>query len=78
MKLSEKSTKELRKMSFAEIFKQMKLESPKLFQGDWIENLASRFIDELPKENVEKKNVTEKDFDNFEFNVILTFKFNSL
>jgi len=38
MKLSEKSTKELRKMSFAEIFKQMKLESPKLFQGYWKEN----------------------------------------
>ena len=38
MKLSEKSTRELRKMSFAEIFKQMKLESPKLFQGYWKEN----------------------------------------
>ena len=27
----------------------------RFYQGDWIESLASRFIDELPKENIKKK-----------------------
>ncbi len=37
------------------------------YQGDWIDSLASRFIDELPNENIEKNNFFEgsqnKDFD---------------
>jgi len=37
-KFSEKSTKELNKMSYTEIFRQMKLENPELFQGYWKEN----------------------------------------
>ena len=40
----------------------------RFYQGDWIENLASRFIDELPKENIEKNNVTEENIYDFEFN----------
>ena len=46
----------------------------RFYQGDWIENLASRFIDELPKENIEKNNVTENDIDDFEFNQDISFE----
>ena len=39
----------------------------RFYQGDWIDSLASRFIDELPNENIEKNNFFEddqnKDFD---------------
>ena len=46
----------------------------RFYQGDWIESLASRFIDELPKENTEKSNVTENDIDDFEFNQDISFE----
>ena len=46
----------------------------RFYQGDWIESLASRFIDELPKENIEKNNVTENDIDDFEFNQDISFE----
>ena len=39
----------------------------RFYQGDWIDSLASRFIDELPSKNIEKNNFFEdnqnKDFD---------------
>ena len=39
----------------------------RFYQGDWIDSLASRFIDELPNENIEKNNFFEnnqnEDFD---------------
>ena len=41
----------------------------RFYQGDWIDSISSRFIDELPDKFVERKNnydATEKDF--FEFN----------
>ena len=46
----------------------------RFYQGDWIESLASRFIDELPKENIEKNNATENDIDDFEFNQDISFE----
>ena len=46
----------------------------RFYQGDWIENLASRFIDELPKENIEKNNVTEKNIYDFEFNQDISYE----
>jgi len=46
----------------------------RFYQGDWIENLASRFIDELPKENIEKNNVTENDINDLEFNQDISFE----
>ena len=46
----------------------------RFYQGDWIESLASRFIDELPKENTEKSNVTENDIDDFEFNQDISYE----
>jgi DNA helicase-2/ATP-dependent DNA helicase PcrA len=29
----------------------------RLYRGDWVDSLASRFIDELPEENIEKKEI---------------------
>ena len=33
----------------------------RFYQGDWIDSLASRFIDELPEKNLEKNNYYEED-----------------
>jgi DNA helicase-2/ATP-dependent DNA helicase PcrA len=43
----------------------------RFYQGDWIDSMASRFIDELPEKNIEKNTFYEKkeNLDNdFEFN----------
>ena len=47
----------------------------RFYQGDWIDSLASRFIDELPHENVKKNNYFEEDTeDGFEFNQDINFE----
>ena len=47
----------------------------RFYQGDWIDNLASRFIDELPHENIKKNNYFEEDQkDDFEFNQDIDFE----
>ncbi len=43
----------------------------RFYQGDWIDSMASRFIDELPENNLEKNSYFEDNndtFDEFEFN----------
>ncbi len=43
----------------------------RFYQGDWIDSMASRFIDELPEENLEKNSFyddSSETFDEFEFN----------
>ena len=43
----------------------------RFYQGDWIDSLASRFIEELPEEYIEKNsffNEKENIEDDFEFN----------
>ena len=43
----------------------------RFYQGDWIDSLASRFIDELPNDYLEKNSVFEEDksvIEDFEFN----------
>ena len=43
----------------------------RFYQGDWIDSMASRFIDELPENNLEKNSYFEENkdtFDEFEFN----------
>ena len=43
----------------------------RFYQGDWIDSMASRFIDELPEKNIEKNIFNEEkgNLDNdFEFN----------
>ncbi len=41
----------------------------RFYQGDWIDSISSRFIDELPEKNIEKNNQFLQDENNdFEFN----------
>ncbi len=43
----------------------------RFYQGDWIDSMASRFIDELPEKNLEKNSFFEEEINNdedFEFN----------
>ncbi len=47
----------------------------RFYQGSWMDSLASRFIEELPKENVEKDSVTEKRFDDFEFDQDIPYSY---
>jgi len=45
------------------------------YQGDWMDSMASRFIDELPDEYVKKKNnFTEEQEEDFEFNQDIGFE----
>ncbi len=45
------------------------------YQGDWIDSLASRFIYELPHDNIKKNNYFEEDMqDDFEFNQDIDFE----
>ena len=40
----------------------------RMYRGDWVDSLASRFIDELPKENIEKEEAKEQNNEDFFFN----------
>ena len=43
----------------------------RFYQGDWIDSMASRFLDELPEENLDKNSYFEEEAnldDDFEFN----------
>ena len=43
----------------------------RFYQGDWIESIASRFVEELPEKYVEKNTFfeeTKEEIDDFEFN----------
>ena len=42
----------------------------RFYQGDWIDSMASRFIDELPEEFLEKNSFFDenKEEDDFDFN----------
>jgi len=46
----------------------------RFYQGEWIENLVSRFVEELPKENIEQNLTTENFIDDFEFNQDISFE----
>jgi len=46
----------------------------RFYQGDWIQGLASRFIEELPKENIEQNDFKEKNTEDFEFNQDISFE----
>ena len=39
-----------------------------MYRGDWVDSLASRFIDELPEENILKEELKETENDSFFFN----------
>ena len=43
----------------------------RFYQGDWIDSMASRFLDELPEKNLEKNSFFDEGVDqndDFEFN----------
>ena len=47
----------------------------RFYQGDWMDSLASRFIDELPSGNIKKNNYFEDEkVDDFEFNQDIDFE----
>ncbi len=47
----------------------------RFYQGDWIDSLASRFIDELPHDNIKKNNYFEDNAEkDFEFNQDIDFE----
>ena len=48
----------------------------RFYQGDWIDSIASRFIDELPEKNLEKNSFYDQnnnEIDDFEFNQDINF-----
>ena len=40
----------------------------RMYRGDWVDSLASRFIGELPKENIQKVDIKEQNVEDFFFN----------
>ena len=49
----------------------------RFYQGDWIDSMASRFIDELPEKNLEKNSFFDEEINNeddFEFNQDFEFQ----
>ena len=40
----------------------------RMYRGDWVESLASRFIDELPAKNIKKEEIKEQNNEDFFFN----------
>ncbi len=47
----------------------------RFYQGDWIDSIASRFVDELPDEYIKKNNsFTDKEENDFEFNQDMEFE----
>ncbi len=40
----------------------------RMYRGDWIDSLASRFVEELPEKNIKKEEIKEKNNEDFFFN----------
>jgi DNA helicase-2/ATP-dependent DNA helicase PcrA len=76
----EKGLEEERRLAYVGITRAKKLVNisfsmNRFYQGDWIDSIASRFIDELPNEHLEKNNFFAEDQNNdFEFNQDIEFK----
>ena len=46
----------------------------RFYQGDWINSMSSRFVDELPDEYVKKNNNFGEEKEDFEFNQDIDFE----
>ena len=40
----------------------------RMYRGDWVDSLVSRFVEELPNENIKKQEIKEETNENFYFN----------
>ena len=75
----EKGLEEERRLAYVGITRAKKIANisfsmNRFYQGDWIDCLASRFIDELPEENLKKNNfINNNQIDDFEFNQDVEF-----
>ena len=75
----ESGLEEERRLAYVGITRAKKIASisfsmNRFYQGDWIDSMASRFIEELPLKNIKKNNFFEKDEDeNFDFNQDIEF-----
>ena len=76
----EKGLEEERRLAYVGITRAKKLVNisfsmNRFYQGDWIDSIASRFINELPNEHLEKNNFFAEDQNNdFEFNQDIEFE----
>ena len=75
----ESGLEEERRLAYVAITRAIKLAKisfsmNRFYQGDWIDSMASRFVDELPDEYIKKNNnfIDEKEED-FEFNQDIDF-----
>ena len=75
-KLMEKGLEEERRLAYVGITRAKKkaiisFSMNRFYQGDWIDSMASRFIDELPEKYLEKNSFFDEEINNdedFEFN----------
>ena len=76
----EKGLEEERRLAYVGITRTKKLAKisfsmNRFYQGDWIDSMSSRFIDELPSENIKKNNhFVEDEVEDFEFNQDVEFE----
>ena len=40
----------------------------RMYRGDWVDSLTSRFVDELPEKNIQKEEIEEQSNEDFFFN----------
>ena len=75
----EKGLEEERRLAYVAITRAKKLlnisfSMNRFYQGDWMDSLASRFIDELPEENLNKNININNEGDEFDFNQDVDFE----
>ena len=46
----------------------------RMYRGDWIDSLASRFIEEIPEKNIQKEDITEQKNEDFIFNQDINYE----
>ena len=80
----EKGLEEERRLAYVGITRSKKIANisfsmNRFYQGDWIDSMSSRFIDELPDKNIKKNNLFSKDEEqDFEFNQDIDFENNEV
>ena len=75
----DKGLEEERRLAYVGITRAKKLVNVsfsmnRFYQGDWMDSMASRFVEELPEENIEKNIQNENEVADFEFNQDVEFE----